>query len=58
MDGVSDQEMNCELFVFLIKFYQKFVNFSYVTKSYRITFRAAEPNPFSAKRNADSKKKL
>ena len=34
------------------------MNFRCVTKSYRITFGAAEPNSISAKRNADTKKKL
>ena len=41
-----------------IDFYQKFMNFRGVTKRYRITFGAAEPNLISAKRNADTKKKL
>ena len=34
------------------------MNFRVVTKSYRITFGAAEPKSISAKRNADTKKKL
>ena len=34
------------------------MNFRGVTKSYHLTFRVAEANPFSAKRNADTKKKL
>ena len=32
------------------------MNFGGVTKSYRITFGAAEPNSISTKRNADTKK--
>ena len=34
------------------------MNFMGVTKSYHVTFGAAEPNSISAKRNADTKKKL
>ena len=34
------------------------MNFISVTKSYCVTFGAAEPNSISAKRNADTKKKL
>ena len=34
------------------------MNFMSETKIYRITFRAAEANPVSGKRNADTKKKL
>ena len=34
------------------------MNFRGVTKSYRITFAAAEPNSITVKRNADTKKKL
>ena len=32
------------------------MNFRVVTKSYHVTFRTAEPNSISAKRNADTKK--
>ena len=42
----------------ILDFYQKFMNFRRVTKSYCITFGAAEPNSISVKRNADTKKKL
>ena len=34
------------------------MNFRGVTKSYSVTFGAAEPNSLSAKRNEDTKKKL
>ena len=38
-------------------FIKKLMNFRDVTKRYRITFRATKANPFSAKRNANTKKK-
>ena len=41
-----------------LDFYQKFMNFGGVTKSYRVTFGAAEPNSISVKRNANTKKNL
>ena len=41
-----------------LDFYQKFMNVRGVTKSNSITFGAADPNSISAKRNADTKKKL
>ena len=41
-----------------LDFYQKFMNFKGVTKSYYITFGTAEPNSISAKRSADAKMNL
>ena len=41
-----------------LTFTKKFIKFRGLTKSYCVTFGAAEPSSISAKRNADTKKKL